>query len=362
MQEPAAAAVAVEATTVVNYSKEQVSKLLEEGRLREGVVLVNYRPAVVRRRKVFPEKSEKNEETIEEKENERNNEEKERREEGQVKERVRSGGRRRKKVKVKKRKKKIGGGTLQNRDQASKTGHGRGLISSPPLTNSNPYFKDLNFPQLPFDKSADFSKFDAQFGGAVAPSKAQSPGRLILGAQATSTTSPTGSRSRLLLPKRRLFGSKATKLGLQPLQGLNELSPLSFPPAQAPVQLQSQLSFNVKEKPRTLLSRKKVRLRPSRVLFGHKSQLFSSRHKIKKPQVQEPQFFTNVNIRFKPPQFQPSPSPLNSSPAPVGFQSSQSSGSLDPTQFQLAPFQPPESQSRFQKSQSQAQLLRGFDG
>merc|ERR550517_1287163 len=357
MQEPAAAAVAVEATTVVNYSKEQVSKLLEEGRLREGVVLVNYRPAVVRRRKVFPEKSEKNEETIEEKENERNNEEKERREEGQVKERVRSGGRRRKKVKVKKRKKKIGGGTVQNTDQASKTGHGIGLIS-----NSNPYFKDLNFPQLPFDKSADFSKFDAQFGGAVAPSKAQSQGRLISGAQATSTTSPTGSRSRLLLPKRRLFGSKATELGLQPLQGLNELTPLSFPRAQAPVQHQSQLSFNVKEKPRTLLSRKKVRLRPSRVLFGHKSQLVS-RHKIKKPQVQEPQFFTNANIRFKPPQFQPSPPPLNSSPAPVGFQSSQSSGSQDPTQFQLAPFQPPESLvSRFQKSQSQGQLLRGLDG
>merc|ERR550517_1240586 len=103
MQEPAAAAVAVEATTVVNYSKEQVSKLLEEGRLREGVVLVNYRPAVVRRRKVFSEKSEDKEETIEEQENERNNEEKERKEEGQVKERVRSGGRRRKKVKVKKR-------------------------------------------------------------------------------------------------------------------------------------------------------------------------------------------------------------------------------------------------------------------
>ena len=252
-------------------------------------------------------------------------------------------------MKVKKRKKKIG--SVQNRDQASKTGHGTaGLIS-----NSNPYFKDLNFPQLPFAKSAHFSKF----GGAVALSQAPSQGRLISGAQATlTTTSPaSGSRSRLLLPKRRLFGSKATELGLQPLQEeLNEFKPLSFPLTKAP--FQSQLSFNnVKEKPRTLLSRKKVRLRPSRLLFGHKSQLVKS----KRPQVQEPQFFTNVNIRLKPTQFQPSP-------APVGFQSSQSSGSIqfqtsqDPTQFQLASFQPPKSQSRFQKSQSQAQLLRGLDG
>jgi len=285
-----------------------------------------------------------------------NTDEKKSREEGQVKERARSGGRRRKKVKVKKRKKKIGGGTyVQNRDQASKTGHGTtGLIS-----NSNPYFKDLNFPQLPFGKSS--LKFEkSRYGGAVALSQAASQGRLISGAQATLTTSPAGSRSRLLLPKKRLFGGKATELGLQPLQGLNEFNPLSFPPDQAPVQHQSQLSFkNVKEKPRTLLSKKKVRLRPSRLLFGHKSQLVTSS---KRPEVQEPQFFTNVNIRFKPPQFQPSPAPA------VEFQSSQSSGSIqfqtsqDPTEFQLASFQPPKSQSRFQKSQSQGHLLTGLDG
>merc|ERR550532_2250402 len=86
----------------------------------------------------------------------------------EVKERERSGGRRRKKVKVKKRRKKIVGGGVEQ-IQASKTGHGIGFISRPPFTNSNPYFKDLNFPSLPrsFDKSADFSKFDAQFSGAI---------------------------------------------------------------------------------------------------------------------------------------------------------------------------------------------------
>ena len=332
-------------------------------------------------------------------------EEKERRaEEKEIKERVRGGGRRRKKVKVKKRRKKIVGGVDQI--QASKTGHGTGFISRPPFTNSNPYFKDLNFPSLPrsFDKSADFSKFDAQFGGAVVPSEAASQGRLIsrtqeIGSIPTSPTSPAaGSRSRLLLPKRRLFGSKATESGLQSLHRQNEqqnpstlqLNPFlsfppaqapirfpdfpsgsgnltSFPPAQAPIEHQAELRFNAKENPRTLLSRSKVGLRPSRVLFGHKSQLVTS----KRPQLQEPQFFTNVNIRFKPQQ-------PNSSPTPaVRFRSSQSSGSRiqasqfpdpgsgsriqasqDRTQFQLASFQSPESLPRFQKSQ----FLRGLDG
>ena len=292
----------------------------------------------------------------------------EERREGQARERVRSGGRRRrKKVKVKKRRKKIGGGMEQN--QASKTGHGPGLISRPPFTNSNPYFKDLNFPSLPrsFDKSADFSKFDAQFGGAVVPSEAASQGRVI-----SIPTSPAGSRSRLLLPKRRLFGGKATESGLRSLHRQNEpnpstlqqLNPLSFPPAQAPIQHQSELRFKVKEKPRTLLSRRKVGLRPSRVLFGHKSQLVSRRTS-KRPQLQEPQFFTNVNIRFKPPQFQPSSPELNSFPTQaVRFESSQSSGSIqasqDRTRFQLASFQSTQSLPRFQKSQSQ--LLRGLDG
>ena len=313
---------------------------------------------------MFSEKSEegKKEEKAAADEKERSNGEKEKEEE--VKERVRSGGRRRKKVKVKKRRKKIG--VFQN--QASKTGHGTGFISRPPLTNSNPYFKDLNFPSLPlsFDKSADFSKFDAQFGGAVAPSVAPNQGRLTSHPRTQELVSipPTGSRSRLLLPKRRLFGSKATESGLRNdlTPSSPQLTPLSFPPTQAPIQHQSQMSFNVKEKPRTLLSRTKVRLRPSRVLFGHKSQLGS-----KRPQMQEPQFFTNVNIRFKPPQFQPSPPQIkNSSPTPVRFQSSHSSGSIqasqDPTQFQLTSFQSPDSLSRFQKSQSQAQLLRGLDG
>ena len=113
----------------------------------------------------------------EEKEKERISEEKERRE-GLVKERVRSGGKRRKKVKVKKRRKKIGENLEQN--QVSKTGHDTRLISRPPFINSNPYFKDLNFPSLPrsFDKSADFSKFDAQFGRAVFSSEAPSQGRV----------------------------------------------------------------------------------------------------------------------------------------------------------------------------------------
>merc|ERR550532_1545241 len=323
----------------------------------------------------------------------------------EVKERERSGGRRRrKKVKVRKRKKIVGGGVEQI--QASKTGHGTGFISRPPFTNSNPYFKDLNFPSLPrsFDKSADFSKFDAQFGGAVVPLEAASPGRVIsraqeIGSTPTSPTSPAaGSRSRLLLPKRRLFGSKATESGLQSLHRQNEqphlsslqLNPFlsfppaqapirfpdfpsgsgnltSFPPAQAPIAHQSELRFNAKENPKTLLSRTKVGLRPSRVLFGHKSQLVTN----KRPQLQEPQFFTNVNIRFKPQQ-------PNSSPTPaVRFQSSQSSGSRiqasqfpdpgsgsriqasqDRTQFQLASFQSTESLPRFQKSQ----FLRGLDG
>ena len=287
-----------------------------------------------------------------------------------MKERVRSGGRRRKKVKVKKRRKKIIGGIEQN--QAAKTGHGTGLISRPLFTNSNPYFKDLNFPLLPrsFDKSADFSKFDAQFGGAVVPSEVPSQGRLIpqeIGSIPTSPTSPAGSRSRLLLPKRRLFGSKATeslhRLNEQPDPSTLQLTPLSFPPPQAPIQHQSELRFNnVKEKPRTLLSRTKVGLRPSRVLFGHKSQLVRSRTS-NRPQVQEPEFFTNVKIRFKPPQFQPASPQLNSSPTPaVRFQPSQSSGSIqasqDQTQFQLPSFQSTESLPRFQKSQ----LLRGLDG
>ena len=306
-------------------------------------------------------------------------EEKERRaEEKEVKERVKSGGRRRKKVKVKRRKKKITG-EGQTRVQATKTGHVTGHISSPLLTNSNPYFKDLNFPSLPlsFDKSPDFSKFDAQFGGAVASSEQPSQKRLISRPQATGPTStPTGTtsssaglRSRILLPKRRLFGSKAPELGLRVSQSPNiisatdlpsspaqQLTLLKFPSAQPQIQHQSQLSFNVKEKPRTLLSRTKSRLRPSRVLFGHKSQLISNLES-KRPQLQEPQFFTNVNIKFKPPQLQ------SSSPTPGIFQLPQSSGPIpateDPTQFQL-----PKPQSRFQKSQFQFQshLLRGFDG
>ena len=311
-------------------------------------------------------------------EKERIIEEKERRE-GQVKERVRSGARRRKKVKVKKRRKKI-----IEQNQAAKTGHDTGLISRPLFTNSNPYFKDLNFPSLPlsFDKSPDFSKFDAQFGGAVAPSEQPIQKRLISRPQATGPTStPTGTtsssaglRSRILLPKRRLFGSKAPELGLRVSQSPNiisatdlpsspaqQLTLLKFPSAQPQIQHQSQLSFNVKEKPRTLLSRTKSRLRPSRVLFGHKSQLISNLES-KRPQLQEPQFFTNVNIKFKPPQLQ------SSSPTPGIFQSPQSSGPIpateDPTQFQLASIQLPKPQSRFQKSQFQFQshLLRGFDG
>merc|ERR1711962_1008547 len=43
----------VEATTVINYSKSELIDLLEEGKNVElGVVLVNYRPALVSRRKV----------------------------------------------------------------------------------------------------------------------------------------------------------------------------------------------------------------------------------------------------------------------------------------------------------------------
>ena len=300
-----------------------------------------------------------------------------------MKESGRSGGRRRKKVKVKRRKKKITG-EGQTRVQATRTGHVTGHISSSLLTNSNPYFKDLNFPSLPlsFDKSPDFSKFDAQFGGAVAPSEQPSQKRLISRPQATGPTStPTGTtsssaglRSRILLPKRRLFGSKAPELGLRVSQSPNiisatdlpsspaqQLTLLKFSSAQPQIQHQSRLSFNVKEKPRTLLSRTKSRLRPSRVLFGHKSQLISNLES-KRPQLQEPQFFTNVNIKFKPPQLQ------SSSPTPGIFQSPQSSGPIpateDPTQFQLASIQLPKPQSRFQKSQFQFQshLLRGFDG
>ena len=291
---------------------------------------------------------------------------------GLVKERVRSGGKRRKKVKVKKRRKKIGENLEQN--QVSKTGHDTRLISRTPFINSNPYFKDLNFPSLPrsFDKSADFSKFDAQFGRAVFSSEAASQGRVSsqeIASIPTPTTSPTaGSRSRLLLPGRRLFGSKATESELGSLHRLINKQPdpstlqltTPHPPQPQPaVQHQSKLRFNVKEKPETLLSSRKIQLRPSRVLFGHKSQQVSSTSK--RPQLQEPQFFTNVNIRFKPPQFQTSPQ-LNSSPTPaVRFQPSQST-SQDRTQFQLASFQSPESLPRFQKSQSQAQLLRGLDG
>ena len=42
----------VEASTVVNYEKQQLAELLESKEVGPGLVLVNYRPAMIKRRKV----------------------------------------------------------------------------------------------------------------------------------------------------------------------------------------------------------------------------------------------------------------------------------------------------------------------
>ena len=300
-----------------------------------------FRPAVVRRRKVVPEKSDRVET-----------------EEEHVLDRGRIGGRRRKKVKVKRRKKKkIGGEALQNGAQASNR------WPANTLTKSNPYFKDLNFPSLPpsLEQSGEFSESSGQFSEIRIPSKGPSQEEVI------STQAPplsrTSSRSRHLQPERQIFGSKAP-LTFKPappkapskerrVSSSSQVTPLNLPT----VPVQPQLSFNIEEEPRTVLPRARVRLRPSRVLFGHKSPSAVSQEGRKPP---EPQFFTNVKIRFKPPQFQPSSPQVNQ--VPVLFQNPASIHTFQ----DLSHFQSRHPQTVENSPKSEAQfknlLLRGFDG
>ena len=50
------ASLVVEASTVVNYDKKELAQLLESKEVSPGLVLVNYRPAMVKRRKVEKKK------------------------------------------------------------------------------------------------------------------------------------------------------------------------------------------------------------------------------------------------------------------------------------------------------------------
>ena len=272
--------------------------------------------------------------------------------------RGRIGGRRRKKVKVKRRKKKkIGGEALQNGAQASNR------WPANTFTKSNPYFKDLNFPSLPpsLEQSGEFSESSGQFSEIRIPSKGPSQEEVI------STQAPplsrTSSRSRHLQPERQIFGSKAP-LTFKPappkapskerrVSSSSQVTPLNLPT----VPVQPQLSFNIEEEPRTVLPRARVRLRPSRVLFGHKSPSAVSQEGRKPP---EPQFFTNVKIRFKPPQFQPFSSQVNQ--VPVRFQSPATIHTFQ----DLSHFQSRHPQTVENSPKSEAQfknlLLRGFDG
>ena len=262
-------------------------------------------------------------------------------------------------MKVKRRKKKrIGGEALQNGVQASNRWPAK------TLTKSNPYFKDLNFPSLlsSLEQRGEFSVSSNQFSEIGIPSKGPRSQEEVISIQAPPL-SRTSSRSRHLQPERHIFGSKAPLvLNPAPLKApskeqrvpsSSQVTPLNLPT----VPVQPQSGFNIEEKPRTVLPRARVRLRPSRVLFGHKSPSAKSQER-RKPQ--EPQFFTNVKISFKPSQFQPSTSQVNQ--VPVRFQNPASIHAFQ----DLSHFQSRQPQTVENSPRSEAQfknlLLRGFDG
>ena len=202
----------VEASTVVNYEKQQLAELLESKEVGPGLVLVNYRPAMIKRRKVGRKLKKK------------------------------AGVRKR--VRVLARQKQTTNGSKVSSTTPTPTG--ATTHKAPTSTTSPPQFREMRFPVRPLPSPAgsplgsqsspltpsrsifgspnlptpfkfssfdDFAEFDAQFGGAVPPSTAASP---------TTTLAPTPAQRTSVqeLPRRALFGHRAQPVAFEPSNNL----------------------------------------------------------------------------------------------------------------------------------------------
>jgi len=198
--------VVVEASTVVNYEKKELAELLESKEVSPGLVLVNYRPAMVKRRKVVGKKA--------------------------------SGLRRRVRVKARQKSTEATSKfspttttrtpsttittTTTTTTTTTRPSRFREMrfpvrpLPSPagtplgsqgrPLTQPTSIFGSPNLPSpFKFSSFDDFAEFDAQFGGAVPPSPTST-------ASPATTAHPVPFRE---LPRRILFGNRAQRVPLE---------------------------------------------------------------------------------------------------------------------------------------------------
>ena len=334
------ASLVVEASTVVNYDKKELAQLLESKEVSPGLVLVNYRPAMVKRRKVEKKKK-------------------------------KAGIRRR--VRVKARQKSLASHFSPKTTTTKTPTTTIRASTTTTTTKSFPQFREMRFPVRPLPSPAgtplgsqsrgifgstnlpspfkfssldDFAEFDAQFGGAVppAPTSTASP--------PTTATAPSPPSREL--PRRILFGHRAQPLPFESNKNVplvkEEVSQQFFPSPQRNffsdqpgVGRQSQ-----RESPRSSLSRPRAprpltpavpqqqpalppsRSLPRRLLFGARS-----------PSPSPPQPSSSTLPLPRPTSSLPSFGPQQAPSLPQNFFSAPSNSLAEPTSFSVQ--EPPSS-------------------